>query len=63
MQTKELAKNTKVAAGVWPPPEAAKDMVVAAFDLFVCCSELVAAGNSTGAFDESDGKEVLALQW
>ena len=55
--TQDLARKTKVAAGVWPPVGAAKDMVLSAFDLFRVSRDAVFAGNATGLVEIVEDKE------
>ena len=47
---KQLITSTRMAIGVWPPPNAVSEMILEASSLASSCKELVSLGNSLGYF-------------
>jgi hypothetical protein len=51
---KKLMMSTRMAIGVWPPPEAIPDMIREASNLAVACKDLVLVANTLGYFPVLD---------
>ncbi|KAJ3274260.1 hypothetical protein HDV01_003333 [Terramyces sp. JEL0728] len=53
---KQLMLSTRMAIGVWPPPDAVSEMIREAASLATHCRELVLLANTLGYFVKSDKK-------
>ncbi|KAJ3254360.1 hypothetical protein HK103_007242 [Boothiomyces macroporosus] len=53
---KQLMLSTRMAIGVWPPPDAVSEMIREAASLATHCRELVLLANTLGFFVKSDKK-------
>jgi ankyrin repeat protein len=59
---KQLMISTRLAIGVWPPPNAVSEMIKEAANLASICRELVLLANTLGAFPISDKKFDISFQ-
>ncbi|KAJ3359560.1 hypothetical protein HDU91_004897 [Kappamyces sp. JEL0680] len=59
---KQLIVSTRMAIGVWPPPDAVTEMIREAASLASACRELVLLANTLGSFAISETKFDVSFQ-